>query len=245
MTPGRRHFTKHLTSEQTQQLLAHIDGSYFSSDIPLGTKVDHDCAVVFFDLCNFTNISWSLTTSQVLAIIQELFLFVGKTVTKYNGMIDKYPGDGVVAFFPRNYSDAADYSVEQALDCILEVMHWFYDKMRWHHNLPKPSHALDLSVGLDAGSIAIAHVGSPIHNELILLGDQVNCASKCQQSAQTREVVVGQEAAAKARQLYKVHFKTGPSTEIVYSQTNARYLCYRFDWEECLKTATWIDKDAR
>lgn len=30
--------------EQTQQLLAHIDGSAYATDIPLGTKVDPDCA---------------------------------------------------------------------------------------------------------------------------------------------------------------------------------------------------------
>lgn len=243
--PGHRYFKKHLTAEQTQQLLAHVDGSYLASDIPLGAKIEHDCTVVFFDLCNFTNISWSLTTTQVLAIVQELFAFVAKTVTKYNGMIDKYPGDGVVAFFPRNYSHADNEYVEQALDCILEVMHWFYDKMRWHHNLPRTSHSLHLSVGLDAGSVTIAHVGSPIHSELILLGDQVNCASKCQQVAEEREVIIGQEAAEKSRPLYRAYFTTGPSTGIVYTRTNAQYLSYRFDWEELLKTASWIDKDAR
>jgi class 3 adenylate cyclase len=245
MTKGRRYFHKHITTEQSQQLLDHIDHSYYATEIPLGTRVEHDCVVVFFDLCNFTNISWSLTTVQVLAIIQELFVFVGKTVTQYNGMIDKYPGDGVVAFFPRNYEDDQSESVEQALDCVLTVMHWFYDKMRWHHDLPKASHELALAVGLDAGRISIAHVGSPVHSELILLGDQVNCASKCQQAAAEGEVVVGQGAAALAPIIYSRFFTTGPANGVVYTGDNSHYRCVRFDWRERLKSAGWINTEAR
>jgi class 3 adenylate cyclase len=240
----KRYFRKHLTPEQTQQLLAHIEGGGYSTDLLLGDKVDHDCSIICFDLCNFTNVSWGLSTETILKILQELFQFMSQAVTRHKGMIDKYPGDGVVAFFPRNYSDSTDEIVEITLDCATEVMYWFYGKMRWHYDLPKESHTLDLTVGIDAGSIAIAHVGSSYHSELILLGDQVNCASKCQQAATKREVVVGQEASARVRTLYSQYFTTGPSTDIVYKWSNARYLSYRFDWEAFAKM-TWIDKNAR
>lgn len=245
MSISRRYFKKHLTNEQTQQLLAHIDGSAFATEIPLGAKVDHDCAIIFFDLCNFTNISWGLSTTKILEILQDMFQFVSSRVAKYNGMIDKYPGDGVVAFFPKYYSDPTDEIVEYSLDCASEIMFWFYDKMRWRYSLPKPSHSLELSVGIDAGQISIAHVGSAYHSELILLGDQVNCASKCQQAATAKEVVVGQEAAKRVRSIYSKHFSTGPATDIVYTASNAKYLSYRFNWQEFAKTATWIDKNAR
>lgn len=245
MPISRRYFKKHLTSEQTQQLVAHVDGSAFATELPLGAKVDHDCAVIFFDLCNFTNISWSLPSGKILEIIQDLFGFVSKCVAKYQGMIDKYPGDGVVAFFPRTYTDETDEIVEYTLDCATEVMYWFYDKMKYRYSLPKESHSLELSIGIDAGQIAIAHVGSVFHSELILLGDQVNCASKCQQAATEREVVIGQDAAKRVRTLYSTHFSTGPATGIVYSASNARYLSHRFDWESFAQTASWIDKHAR
>jgi class 3 adenylate cyclase len=245
MTLSRRYFRRHLTSEQTEALLKHIDASSLATDIPLGAKVDHDCSIIFFDLCNFTNISWSISTDRILEILQDLFGFVSRSVSKYQGMIDKYPGDGVVAFFPRNYADDSDEIVEYTLDCATEVMYWFYDKMRWRYDLPKESHSLDLAIGVDAGRISIAHVGSVYHSELILLGDQVNAASKCQQAATKKEVVIGQEAAERVRNLYSNYFATGPATGIVYTATNARYLSYRFNWEEFAKIATWVDKSAR
>ena len=117
--------------------------------------------------------------------------------------------------------------------------------MRWRYDLPKASHTLELSVGIDAGRISIAHVGSAYHSEIILLGDQVNCASKCQQAAAQREVVIGQDAAKRVRLLYSQHFSTGPATGVVYSATNERYLASRFDWEAFAKTATWVDKNAQ
>lgn len=239
---SRRYFTKHLTQEQLHQIQSVFSSEDYGTGIDLGEAIDHDCAVVFFDLCNFTNISWTLDTTRILNILQDLFHFVSQKVDKYKGMIDKYPGDGVVAFFPRYYSDDGDYIVEYALDCITEVMYWFYDHLRWRYDLPKPSHRLELSVGIDAGTISIAHVGSVYHSEIILLGDQVNCASKCQQVADCKEVIIGQDAAKRVRGIYSRYFSTGPSTDVIYTKSNAKYLSYRFDWETFAKNSSWIDK---
>ena len=238
----RRYFKKHLTESQIQQLQGVVSSSDFATDVKLGEAFDHDCAVVFFDLCNFTNISWTLSRSEILEILQDLFKFISQKIDAYDGMIDKYPGDGVVAFFPSNYSEEGDYTVEHALDCVAEVMYWFYDHFRWRYDLPKSSHRLDLSVGIDAGTISIAHVGSVYHSEMILLGDQVNCASKCQQEATCKEVVIGQEAAERVRGIYSKYFSTGPSIGVIYTATNAKYLSYRFDWETFSKNSSWIDK---
>lgn len=237
------YFKKHLTESQLQSIQAHIVPSHLQTNIGLGKKVNHSCAVVFLDLCNFTNISRSISTDKILEILQTLFKKVSENINSHNGMIDKYPGDGVVAFFPRDYSDDMEASyIESALDSITEIMYWFYNHMRYWFDLPKPSHELELSVGLDAGYISIAHVGSPIHSELILLGDEVNCASKCQAAAEKKEVVVGQDAGKEIRSIYSGYFSTGPSIGVVYKKNNERYLSYRFDWENFAENSGWIGK---
>ena len=237
---NRRYFKKHLTDSQIQLLTDHVDAS-FSTDIEIGKKESHDCAIVFFDLCNFTNISWTLPPNQVMDIIQSLFKKVSYNVTGREGMIDKYPGDGVVAFFPRYHSKEGDYIVEYALDCVAEVMYWFYNHMRYWYDLPKSSHRLELSAGVDAGSISIAHVGSEYHSELILLGDKVNCANKCQSAAEEREVVIGQSAASRVRSINSKYFSTGPNIGVVYTSSNSRYLSSRFNWQSFAKESTWIN----
>jgi adenylate cyclase len=238
---SHRFFKKKLSPSQVDLFAKHIDQSALTLDIELGKKEEHECAVTFFDLFNFTNISWTISTSQTLKILQELFEYVAESVVRHRGMIDKYPGDGVVAFFPRLYSDNSYLIAESALDCVTEVMNWFYEHMRWRYDLPKPSHFLDLTAGVDAGTISIAHVGSKLHSELILLGDQVNSASKCQQVAEKKEVIVGEEARKKLSTLYTSRLSTGPRTDVI-AKPNASYPCYRFDWENFAAIATWIEK---
>jgi hypothetical protein len=141
----------------------------------------------------------------------------------------------------RYYTDPNNHIVDQALDCAAKVMPWFYTVLRPSVACPKPSHTLELCAGVDAGLISIAHVGSPIHSELILLGDQVNCASKCQAAAEKREVVVGQGA------VDCIHYKglvgeflsTGPSLGVVYTSDNRPYQSHRFDWEGYANKYSW------
>jgi hypothetical protein len=120
-------------------------------------------------------------------------------------------------------------------------MNWFYTVHRPSVALPKPSHTLELCTGIDSGRISIAHVGTPIHSELILLGDQVNCASKCQGAAEKKEVVVGQDAKESTHHIgfYDKYMSTGPNIGVVYTTNNNRYLSFRFDWEKYCKDYDW------
>jgi adenylate cyclase len=234
----RRVFYKRLDPQQVQ---SHVSPDDYGTGIDLGQYSRHECAVVFFDLVNFTNISWSLTTDELMSILQPLFATAAHRINHYNGIVDKFPGDGVVGFFPRHYNEDTNQIADRALDCAASVMKWFYETLRVKVECPKPSHTLELCAGVDAGTIAIAHVGSNVHSELILLGDQVNCASKCQAVADKREVVVGQDAVdlVHYRGLVEPHLSTGPATHVVYTKDNRQYLSYRFDWESYAKSS-WI-----
>jgi adenylate cyclase len=233
----RPQFTRHIDPREIQAHIAQ-SGSY---DLKIGEYNPHECAVLFFDLCNFTNISWSLSTDQILSILQPFFERVGYYVSLAGGMIDKYPGDGVVAFIPRDYSAENNTIADDALDCAAKAMGWFYTELRPRIRLPKATHTLELSVGLDAGWIAVAHVGSAIHSELILLGHDVNCASKCQSAAENREVVIGQDGVSLIhyKTLYERFLGTGPAIGVVYTADNRPYRSFRFDWAKCAAEYAW------
>lgn len=217
-------YTKHITASHLPQVRLHIDPGDIGRNINLGEKVDHDCAIAFFDLCKFTSISFTLSTDQVLKIIQELFKYISERVELFNGLIDKFPGDGVVAFFPSLATDKGHY-VDRSIQCASVVMDWFYSSFTPKHKLPKPEQSLELAIGIDAGLTSIAHVGTPVHSELILLGNQVNCASKCQQAASAKELLIGEEA-NKRKQLSAVYGLTeGPDIGV------PGYRSFKVNWE--------------
>lgn len=239
-----RYFKKKFSQSQFHQFQDYIKQIDLKYAIKLGDKLNHDCAIVFFELNNFNNISCSLSTEQVFKIVHDLYQFITECVIRYRGLVNKYPYSGVVAYFPRNYKDERKIVVGEALDCIGEVMYWFYNTLRkrWSND-EQPSYKLDLSVGLDAGNIYIAHSGSVYHSELILLGDQVNCAHKCKSAAQKSEVVIGQDAVDRAGFLYGKYFEEGPNLWVVYNAKNVNYGSKIFNWKEFIKAASWIKKN--
>jgi class 3 adenylate cyclase len=238
----RRYFKKHIDPNQFPPIQEPTGPLDLGTDIELGQYERRECAIAFFDLVNFTNISWSLNINQVMTIIQPLFQKISVEINSHEGMIDKFPGDGVVGFWPRNHLVNENKIVDNALDTATKIMFWFYNEFRPKITLPKPSHTLELCVGIDAGSISIAHVGTPIHSELILLGDQVNCASKCQACAEKKEIVIGQDARDMIyyNAFYNQFMSTGPHTGVVYTDGNRQYLSYRFDWEAYCKRHSFV-----
>ena len=239
----RRYFTKHIDPSQIQE---HIEPADFGSEINLGEYVNHQCAVIFVDLVNFTNIAWSLTTQQVMSIIQPLFHKASIEIHTHGGMIDKFPGDGVVGFFPRHYENDKNLIAESAIDCATKLMYWFYNTLRPQVTLPKQSHTLELCCGIDGGNISIAHVGTALHSELILLGAEVNCASKCQAAADKKEIVIGQDAKDMIhhKAFYGQYLSTGPNIGVVYTKNNSRYISYRFNWESFTNDYSWAQGTA-
>jgi class 3 adenylate cyclase len=230
------HFTILHAESQQEVIKLHIDPGDIGRDINLGEKIDHECAIVFFDLCKFTSISFTLSTEKVLQILQELFKYISERVVLSKGIVDKFPGDGVVAFFPKLKTDEGSSvnHVDRSIECAAVVMEWFYSAFKPKHKLPKPEHALDLAIGIDAGQTSIARVGTNIHSEIILLGNQVNCASKCQQAAKPEEIIVGQEGKNSCRLNSLYRFSDGPDIEV------PGYKSYKVDWKFYMSKATWI-----
>lgn len=239
-----RYFKKHISQSQHQLFREYIQNIDLIYDIKLGDKISHDCAIVYFALSNFMEISNLLSSEKVFDIVHELNRYVSESVVRFNGLINKYPRNGIIAFFPRNYRDERKIVVESALDCITAVMHWFYNNLQkqWNASI-KSDYKLEMSAGIDAGNIYIGHVGSIYHGELVLIGDQVNCAQKCHTAAGKKEVIIGQDAADMAGFLYSKFFSKGPGIWVKYSANNVNYNSHVFNWEEFAQTATWIKKE--
>ena len=77
-------FRKHLTQEQLDVLNEHIDSSSVGR-IGLGQKDGHRCSIMFCDLCNFTNISWGLTSDIILDILQDFFHYCSEKIVYFKG----------------------------------------------------------------------------------------------------------------------------------------------------------------
>lgn len=72
----RKYIKKHIDPDSLQKIQAHIDNSDYEVELKIGESKSIECSILFFDLCNFTNISWSITENKILSILQPLFQYI-------------------------------------------------------------------------------------------------------------------------------------------------------------------------
>jgi class 3 adenylate cyclase len=242
---SRQTFRKRFSPAQlVQQQQSATDDDDQSVELNLGQKVDLDCAVLVFQLQNFPIISPAVGSAKTIEILQDVGENISRRILKYGGTVHDYSVEKVLAFIPPPLFGDADTMVESALDCATEVMRWFYEQARHRNSLPLSLPRLDLSIGIDAGLVTLAHLGSIHHSNLVLFGGSVQGANKSQQVADAKDVLIGQDAAKRVRPTYSKYYGPGRDTGRLTAAPppGARYAALKFDWQLFARNATWIGK---
>ena len=131
-----------------------------------------EVTILFVDIRNFTQISESLNPSDVTSILNEYFSTIEPIIAKYNGVINKYMGDGVLAVFgepikTENHSLNAIYCGIE----ILEKVKILREKLL-SENKPK----IEIGIGVNTGEVFVGNIGTEERLEYTIIGDNVNLA---------------------------------------------------------------------
>ncbi len=89
---------KYLSQDIMKNVVQNID------DIKLGGK-RANVTVLFADIRGFTSMSEKMTAEEVSVILNEYFTEIEPIITKYNGVINKFIGDAVMAIFGEPIQD--------------------------------------------------------------------------------------------------------------------------------------------
>jgi class 3 adenylate cyclase/tetratricopeptide (TPR) repeat protein len=141
---------------------------------------------MFADISGFTALAEDLDPETVTDIVSAIISELSDVVGRYEGYVDKYAGDALLAFFgaPMSHEDDA----ERALACALE-MHQRFDVMR--PNLGNAAQALGLHIGVNSGHAIALVIGSEVRADYSVLGDAINVAQRLESQAPSGETYVG------------------------------------------------------
>ena len=130
--------------------------------------------IVFADVTGFTALSEQMDAEDVSAILNECFTALVSTVLKYEGTIDKFIGDGIMAIFgaPLAHENDPERAIRCAMDMMVDIERFNTAREK---ALPDP---LGLHVGLHSGMVIAGNVGSDLRMEYSVIGDTVNLASR-------------------------------------------------------------------
>lgn len=130
--------------------------------------------VLFADIRNFTTLSESLPAEETLALLNRYFERMTAAIHGQQGTVDKFIGDGIMAFFGApNPLDAPCRRAFAAARDMLKNLEALNAELAAEDRQP-----LRIGIGLHFGEAVIGHAGSAQRHEYTAIGDTVNVASR-------------------------------------------------------------------
>ncbi|MDR6534481.1 adenylate/guanylate cyclase domain-containing protein [Variovorax soli] len=142
--------------------------------------------VMFADLSGFTALAETLDPEDLRALQTELFEQMASTIRRFDGFVEKFVGDAVMAVFGAPVAHEED--PERALRAAL-LLHRRAGELgeRWQARTGRP---LSLHIGIHTGPVVAGHLGSETNAAYAVTGETVNAASRLQSAAGAGQTVV-------------------------------------------------------
>lgn len=137
--------------------------------------------VLFTDIKGFTTISENLKPESVVALLNEYFEAMTSEVIKQEGVVDKFEGDALMAFF-EDIPGTPPHAVRAAKTSL--GMRRSLQKLmaKWQNDAPlpggEPKPQIDFRLGLSSGEALVGNIGSAAHIQYTVIGDIVNLGSR-------------------------------------------------------------------
>jgi len=158
-------FGQYLTTEISEEIL--------KGNVKLGGDI-FETTILFSDIRNFTSISEKISAEEVVIFLNSYLNYMIDAVVKYNGIVDKFLGDGILAVFGAPIKSEDHY--ERALLSAV-AMHEALVSLN-NDRIKKGEFEIEIGIGLHSGSVIAGNLGNDKKLEYTVIGDTVNLASR-------------------------------------------------------------------
>ena len=177
----KRWYRQSLSGSEPERPLAFAETAGMTGKMTVAT-------VMFADIRNFTTYSERLTAEQIAELLNAYFESVCQPIVRNGGRIAKLIGDGIMVVFEARAEDGEDNHARRAVRAGLGVVlaaNRFGDWFKQHFDLSGlPEFAT--GVGVHTGDLMEVRIGPPGAEDLTVVGDSVNVASRLE--GQTKEL---------------------------------------------------------
>ena len=159
-------FERFVPKSLVLRLLERGDGS-------LRLAEERDVSVLFTDIAGFTALAAAMRPEEVTALLDRHFEVVSAAVERTGGTVDKYVGDGILAYWgaPEPLADHAARALEAAR--AIQTAHL--------EDVARGETGFGLRIGVHCGPVIAGTVGTAARLDYTIVGDTVNVASRLEQ----------------------------------------------------------------
>jgi adenylate cyclase len=133
-----------------------------------------ELTVLFSDIRGFTTLTEKLQSEELVALLNEYLTLMTDIVFKYEGTLDKYIGDALMAFYgaPQEQPDHAQRACHTALEMFAALKAL---NRKWAQEGKK---TIDIGIGINTGPMMVGNMGSKQRFDYTVIGDAVNLGSR-------------------------------------------------------------------
>lgn len=139
-----------------------------------------EVTILFSDIRSFTSLTEQLPPHQLTALLREYFDAMTEEVFATDGIVDKYVGDAIMAFWgaPIEQPDQADRAVKSAVNMVRRLKDL---RKKWEADGLQLPREFEAGIGINLGIATVGNLGSARRFDYTLIGDAVNAASRIEQ----------------------------------------------------------------
>jgi len=155
--------------------------------------------VLFADVAQYTSMAEKLDPEDVHQIMDGCFRILMDGIHKYEGTINQFTGDGVMALFgaPLAYENHAHRACCAAL-AVLQAIKGYSEELKSKFGLE-----FKMRVGLNSGPVVVGSIGDDLRMDYTAIGDTTNLASRLESMAEPGSILVSGNTYKKVRQYFE------------------------------------------
>lgn len=142
-------------------------------------------SVLFADVRGYSTIGEHMPPEELVEILNGYFTVAADAISRFNGVIDKYMGDAIMAEFNTTLNPQEDH-VERAVRAALAMR----DALVAYHQTLSPEQCLHFGIGVHAGESVVGNVGTHFRKDYSVIGDAVNVAKRLQELAGPGQILL-------------------------------------------------------
>ncbi len=179
---------------------------------------DREVTILFADIRGFTSITEKLPVRDIVYMLNEYFTLMTNIVFKYEGTVDKFMGDAIMAILGAPFS--LDNDAVSAVRAAIEMQ-----KVMREHKAEKERRGeiiFEIGIGINSGKVIAGNIGSDKTMSYTAIGDVVNVSSRIQGHAEGGQILIGERTREliqdkfRVKELGKIALKNREKLETVF-----------------------------
>jgi len=190
--------------------------------------------VLFADVANYTSMSEKLDPEEVHQIMDECFRILMDEIHKFEGTINQFTGDGVMALFgaPISHEDHAQRACRVALS-IQKAIDAYGNRLKNDVGVE-----FRMRIGLNSGPVVVGSIGDDLRMDYTAIGDTTNLASRLEGLSTPGGILVSNDTYNLTREFFEFEALVPMEVKGKHEPVNAYKLVRASEIETRIEAAT-------